>query len=125
MRLQGPLQSLPKSIAILVGPGYEDLDGMVLIDGGLLGSFDAYDLTQAQEAIADLDDPGVGLAIGNPDVPVGAYARIALSLVGDAFAIRAMQNVRTNELDARGIVGKVSQGVVDAGVINQALIEPL
>jgi molybdate transport system substrate-binding protein len=69
------------------------------------------------EAIDDLDDPGVGLAIGNPDVPVGAYARIALSLVGDAFAIRAMENVRTNELDARGIVGKVSQRVVDAGVM--------
>ncbi|MDH3226467.1 MAG: molybdate ABC transporter substrate-binding protein [Thermoleophilia bacterium] len=69
------------------------------------------------EAIDDLDDPGVRLAIGNPHVPVGAYARIALSLVGDAFAIRAMENVRTNELDARGIVGKVSQGAVDAGVM--------
>jgi len=69
------------------------------------------------ETIADLDDPGVRLAIGTPNVPVGAYARIALSLVGDAFAIRAMENVRTNELDVRGIVGKVSQGVVDAGVM--------
>jgi pimeloyl-ACP methyl ester carboxylesterase len=36
-------------------PGYKDLAGIVLIDGGLLGSFDAFDLAQAQEAIADLE----------------------------------------------------------------------
>jgi pimeloyl-ACP methyl ester carboxylesterase len=35
-------------------PGYKDVDGLVLIDGGLLGSFDAYDLAQAQQQIADL-----------------------------------------------------------------------
>ena len=35
-------------------PGFEDVDGLVLIDGGLLGSFDAYDLAQAQQQIADL-----------------------------------------------------------------------
>ncbi len=69
------------------------------------------------DAIEDLDNPGVRLAIGQPNVPVGAYVRDALSLVGDAFAIRAMENVRTNELDVNGIVGKVSQGVVDAGVM--------
>ena len=67
--------------------------------------------------IEDLDSPGLRLAIGQPDVPVGAYARDALSLVGDAFAIRAMGNVRTNELDARGLVGKVELGVVDAAIM--------
>ncbi len=36
-------------------PGYKDLAGIVLIDGGLLGSFvDSFDLAQAQAAIADL-----------------------------------------------------------------------
>ena len=35
-------------------PGFRDVDGLVLIDGGLLGSFDAYDLAQAQEQIAQL-----------------------------------------------------------------------
>jgi pimeloyl-ACP methyl ester carboxylesterase len=40
-------------------PGYKDLAGLVLIDGGLLGSFDAYDLAQAQQAIA-------GLQTGSP-----------------------------------------------------------
>ena len=49
-------------------PGFKDLEGVVLIDGGLLGSFDGYDLAQAQKAIAELQtaDPfldllGVGL----------------------------------------------------------------
>ena len=68
-------------------------------------------------ALESLDDPGVTVAIGNPNVPVGAYARDALSLVGDAFAIRAMENVVTNEGDARGIVGKLNLGVVDAGIL--------
>jgi pimeloyl-ACP methyl ester carboxylesterase len=36
-------------------PGYKDLAGLVLIDGGLLGSFDGFDLAQAQEAIAELE----------------------------------------------------------------------
>jgi pimeloyl-ACP methyl ester carboxylesterase len=35
-------------------PGYKDLKGLVLIDGGLLGTFTPYDLAQAQRAIADL-----------------------------------------------------------------------
>ncbi len=35
-------------------PGYKDLDGLVLIDGGLLGTFNAFDLDQAKKAIAKL-----------------------------------------------------------------------
>ena len=35
-------------------PGYRDLDGLVLIDGGLLGTFNAFDLDQAKRAIAKL-----------------------------------------------------------------------
>ena len=33
-------------------PGYEDLDGLVLIDGGLLGSFSTPDLAATNKAIA-------------------------------------------------------------------------
>ena len=36
-------------------PGFEDVEGLVLIDGGLLGSFDAFDLAQAQHQIAELE----------------------------------------------------------------------
>ncbi len=36
-------------------PGFEDVEGLVLIDGGLLGSFDAFDLEEAQEQIEALE----------------------------------------------------------------------
>lgn len=48
-------------------PGYEDLDGVVLIDGGLRGSFDSADLSQARKRLAAikkqpfLDLLGLGL----------------------------------------------------------------
>jgi pimeloyl-ACP methyl ester carboxylesterase len=59
-------------------PGYKDLAGLVLIDGGLLGSFDAYDLAQAQQAIADLQtgSPFLDLlGIGIPEA-AGLFAEI-------------------------------------------------
>jgi pimeloyl-ACP methyl ester carboxylesterase len=59
-------------------PGYKDLAGLVLIDGGLLGSFDAYDLAQAQQAIAGLQtgSPFLDLlGIGIPEA-AGLFAEI-------------------------------------------------
>ncbi len=59
-------------------PGYRDLAGLVLIDGGLLGSFDAYDLAQAQRAIAELQSgsPFLDLlGIGIPEA-AGLFAEI-------------------------------------------------
>jgi pimeloyl-ACP methyl ester carboxylesterase len=59
-------------------PGYKDLSGLVLIDGGLMGSFDAYDLAQAQQAIAKLQSgsPFLDLlGIGIPEA-AGLFAEI-------------------------------------------------
>jgi pimeloyl-ACP methyl ester carboxylesterase len=59
-------------------PGYKDLSGLVLIDGGLLGSFDAYDLAQAQKAVTDLQtsSPFLDLlGIGLPEA-AGLFAEI-------------------------------------------------
>jgi hypothetical protein len=61
-------------------PGYKDLEGTVLIDGGLLGSFDPYDLAQAQEAVAKLNDPNESpfldlLGIGIPEA-AGLFAEL-------------------------------------------------
>ena len=59
-------------------PGYKDLAGLVLIDGGLLGSFDAYNLAQAQHAVADLQtsNPFLDLlGIGLPEA-AGLFAEI-------------------------------------------------
>jgi hypothetical protein len=68
-------------------PGYRDLDGLVLIDGGLLGSFDAYDLDQAKQAIEDLQNGNPFAQLLGPGLPAesaglfgeiaGLYARLA------------------------------------------------
>ena len=67
-------------------PGFKDVDGLVLIDGGLLGSFDAYDLAQAQEQIAnlqtsnpfqDLFGNGIAESAGLFAEIGGIYARLA------------------------------------------------
>ncbi len=57
--------------------GFEDLDGLVMIDGGLLGSFDSFDLTQAQEQVATLEEePFLDLlGIGIPEA-AGLFAEI-------------------------------------------------
>jgi pimeloyl-ACP methyl ester carboxylesterase len=67
-------------------PGHRDLDGMVLIDGGLLGSFDAFDLGQAQQQIAELENnnPFLDLlGLGFPEI-AGLFAE-----VGGIYAERA------------------------------------
>src|SRR4051794_57537 len=59
-------------------PGYKDLDGLVLIDGGLLGSFDAYDLAQAQQAVGDLRTASPFLDLLGVGIPeaAGLFAEI-------------------------------------------------
>jgi hypothetical protein len=39
-------------------PGYKDLDGLVLVDGGLLGSFSTPDLAATKKAVKALDNNG-------------------------------------------------------------------
>jgi molybdate transport system substrate-binding protein len=68
-------------------------------------------------AIADLAKPGVRIAAGAPTVPIGSYTRDVLRRLpsGEAQAIEG--NIRSNEPDVAGIVGKVAQGAVDAGFV--------
>lgn len=59
-------------------PGYRDIDGMVLIDGGLLGSFDGiHDVATAQELVASLETtPFLDLlGVGIPEV-AGLFAEV-------------------------------------------------
>ena len=67
--------------------------------------------------LADLTRPGTKVAIGSESVPIGSYTRELLSrLPGDAGE-SILANVRSNEPDVKGIVGKLTQGAVDAGFV--------
>jgi molybdate transport system substrate-binding protein len=61
-------------------------------------------------SLADLDEPGVKIAIGAKGVPVGDYAR-------ELLTEKALENVRSEEPDVAGVVGKIAQGAVDAGFV--------
>jgi hypothetical protein len=59
-------------------PGYRDLDGLVLIDGGLLGSFDSADLARARRELADIRSGNVFLdilGVGLPEIN-GIFAQV-------------------------------------------------
>src|SRR5438067_2172751 len=65
------------------------------------------------ETLTDLEKPGVTIAIGSATVPIGAYTRKVLAKVGGS-ASKILANVRSEEPDVSGIVGKLTQGAVDA-----------
>src|SRR4051812_18826564 len=67
-------------------------------------------------SLADAARRGVKVAIGSPTVPAGKYARRVLAASG-AAGRRVLKNVRTQEPDVTGVVGKVEQGAVDAGFV--------
>ena len=68
-------------------------------------------------SLADLEDEGVRIAAGSASVPVGSYTREVLARLGPARARAIEQNIRSNEPDVSGVVGKVAQGAVDAGFV--------
>jgi molybdate transport system substrate-binding protein len=68
-------------------------------------------------SLRGLTKPGVTIAIGDPEVPVGAYTREVLGRLPSSQAKAILANVRSEELDDASIVGKVTQGAVDAGFV--------
>ena len=67
--------------------------------------------------LADLTEPDVTIAMGSRSVPVGAYTRKVLDGLPAAQREAILANVRSNEPDVAGVVGKVAQGAVDAGFV--------
>jgi molybdate transport system substrate-binding protein len=65
--------------------------------------------------VSDLEKPGVTIAIGAAAVPIGSYTREVLARLGSPASGRILANVRSEEADVSGIVGKLTQGAVDAG----------
>jgi molybdate transport system substrate-binding protein len=67
--------------------------------------------------LQDLSDAGVKLAIGSESVPVGTYARQLLARLPARERTAILANVRSEEPDVKGVVGKLTQGAVDAGFV--------
>jgi molybdate transport system substrate-binding protein len=59
-------------------------------------------------SIDDLERKGVDLVVGSPSVPIGSYTRDVLSGLGADRAKRVLANVRSNEPDVAGVVGKLT-----------------
>jgi molybdate transport system substrate-binding protein len=69
------------------------------------------------QSVSDLAKSGVKVAVGSASVPVGSYTRQVLARLGPTESRAILANVRTEEPDVGGIVGKLTQGAVDAGFV--------
>jgi molybdate transport system substrate-binding protein len=67
--------------------------------------------------IEDLEKPGVAIAMGAPSVPVGAYTLKVLAALPAAGQAAILRNVRSREPDVAGVIGKLTEGAVDAGFV--------
>ena len=68
-------------------------------------------------SLEDVEQSGVKLAVGAESVPVGSYTRTVLDKLPAARSRAILANVRSEEPDVAGIVGKLTQGAVDAGFV--------
>jgi molybdate transport system substrate-binding protein len=69
------------------------------------------------KSLGDLAEPGTTIAMGSESVPVGAYTRKVLDGLPTGERKAILANVRSNEPDVGGVVGKVAQGAVDGGFV--------
>ncbi len=68
-------------------------------------------------SLADAGKAGVKLAIGSPSVPVGMYTRKVIAGLPPGLRKAILGNVGSEEPDVGGVVGKLTQGAVDAGFV--------
>ena len=69
------------------------------------------------DSLDDLTADGVTLALGDRGVPVGDYTREVLGKLPESQSAAILDHVRSLEPDVAGIVGKLTQGAVDAGFV--------
>jgi molybdate transport system substrate-binding protein len=69
------------------------------------------------QSLDDLTKSGVKIAIGAEDVPIGSYTRETLAKLPKRREQAILDNVRSNEPDVKGIIGKLTQGAADAGFV--------
>jgi molybdate transport system substrate-binding protein len=66
-------------------------------------------------SLDDVSQASVKLAVGSASVPVGSYTREVLGHLPAAERKAILANVRSDEPDVKGVVGKLTQGAADAG----------
>jgi molybdate transport system substrate-binding protein len=69
------------------------------------------------DSIDDLTKEGTTVVVGSESVPIGAYTRETLARLPPDQEKAILANVRSNEPDVKGIVGKLTQGAADAGFV--------
>jgi molybdate transport system substrate-binding protein len=67
--------------------------------------------------LAGIERPGVRIALGSAGVPVGDYSAKLLARLPAPQRAAVLANVRDREPDVTGIVGKLTEGAVDAGLL--------
>jgi molybdate transport system substrate-binding protein len=81
-------------------------------------------------ALADLSKAGLKLVLAAPEVPVGAYARQALTAMekdaayGSGFSDAVLKNVVSLESNVKQVVAKVELGEADAGIVYGTDVTP-
>lgn len=73
--------------------------------------------TTKVRSVDDLTTSGTTIAAGSPSVPVGNYTREVLGRLPSSQRKAIVANIRSNEPDVGGVVGKLTQGAVDAGFV--------
>lgn len=68
-------------------------------------------------SLDDLASSGTTIAAGSPSVPIGNYTREVLGRLPASQSKAIVANIRSNEPDVGGVVGKLTQGAVDAGFV--------
>lgn len=96
-------------------------DGMVskpvLYAGNRLVLAVPADAKKGERPLEAISKPGVKLAVGAPSVPVGSYTREVLAKLPAGERKAILGNVKSNEPDVAGVVGKISQGAADGGFV--------
>lgn len=69
------------------------------------------------ESIDDLGEPGLDLVLCAAGVPCGDYTIEVLDRLPAAEREAILANVRAEESDVKGVIGKVAQGAADAGIV--------
>lgn len=69
------------------------------------------------DSVEDLTKEGTKVVTGSESVPIGSYTRETLAKLPPDQEKAILANVRSNEPDVKGIIGKLTQGAADAGFV--------